>query len=156
MYVSTCLCAGIHGRVGDQRSLSGVLLNFSTLFSEVGLLAAQEGAHLFDKATWLTSPGSRLHLPSLSTGICMLPRSAFYTNTGDLNLGPQACMANTLLIEPPLQVLYENIEKYFFLRPGNIAQLAKSLPGMQERSLLFLFGNQLSPAYSLGLCLSNT
>lgn len=92
IYVCTCLCTGIHDGGGDQRSQSGVLLNFSTLFSEVGLLAAQEEAHLFDKASWLTSPGSHLYLPSLSTGMCMPPYSAFYMNTGDLNLGPHSCM----------------------------------------------------------------
>lgn len=62
MCVCTRLCTGIRG--GGQRSLPGVFLSCSPLFSELGLLAAQEEAHLFDKTGWPTSPGSCLH-PSL-------------------------------------------------------------------------------------------
>lgn len=40
--------------------------------------------------------------------------SFFYTDAGDLNSGPRACAASTLLIEPPLQVLDENNEQSIF------------------------------------------
>lgn len=115
MYVCTCLLADIHESCGGQGSLSGVFLNRSTLFSEVGLLATQGLINLTRLAgpQVLDLPVFRPH-PSLALGFVCCHSQLFTWIVGDLNSRPHACVASTLPIESHPQGLYKTLNNIFW------------------------------------------